>query len=109
MRQFEVQVLTSVTFTDKGKQGSVLDSTDVYLNLPIQFDKAAYYEGDQLSANGVQAVTSTLIEGLLANLHGAHINGTRDSAEHLRYIIDRLEQGFVRLVDADSIEQYSPK
>jgi hypothetical protein len=78
----------------------IMHSTSVSMNIPPPLDENQYFDGDgNLNKFGVQAATATLIQGLIANMHGAHQNGLRDSAEHLRYIISQLEQGFVALVE----------
>jgi hypothetical protein len=45
---------------------------------------------------GVKVQTQGLIQGLIANIHWAHQNEKWDSAEHLRYVIENLERGFVQ-------------
>jgi hypothetical protein len=55
-----------------------------------------YYMHDGLpTADGSKVLTNLLVQGLLVNLKHAHANGYRDESEHMRYIIDQLQRGFV--------------
>jgi len=44
---------------------------------------------------GSEAITSILIQALVANIHQSHQNEEIDSAAHLRKIISLLEDGFI--------------
>lgn len=43
---------------------------------------------------GSHALTNAFVQGLVGNIHLAHEKGFKDSAEHIRYIIKQLEDGF---------------
>lgn len=49
---------------------------------------------------GCHALTNAFVHGLIGNIHAAHQKGFRDSAEHLRYIIKQLEDGFASVATA---------
>lgn len=49
--------------------------------------------------DGVKTITNTLIHALAGNIHYANVNGIRNDAEHLRFIIGELEKAFVHQVD----------
>jgi hypothetical protein len=51
------------------------------------------------TAEGSKIITNAFTQGLIANIHACHEHGFRDSAEHLRYIIDNLQRGFVSQVE----------
>jgi hypothetical protein len=53
---------------------------------------------------GCKAITETLIQGIIANIHFAHQKNYRDSAEHLRDIIKKLEEGFIDIVEIENDE-----
>lgn len=64
-----------------------------------------YFGEDRtLNKEGCEVFTTVAIEGLIANIHTMHQRGFRDSAEHLRYIIEKLEKGFVQQVEVGSAE-----
>lgn len=94
----EIKVTTKVVIEPKQDGKPKLKGVEINLCLPPGLDESGYYEGDHPNSLGVQAITSTLVQGLVANIHGAHQHGTRDSAEHLRYIISELERGFAARV-----------
>jgi len=64
----------------------------------FNLDKERYIEKEtgRLMNPGIKAVTNTLIQALLCNLHDAHQRGLYDSAEHYREILSELEKGFAR-------------
>lgn len=51
---------------------------------------------------GGEAMTNTLVQGLSAHIHQLHKTGVRNDAEHLRYVIKELEEGFMRHVDVST-------
>lgn len=62
------------------------------------FNKERYIEKEtgRLLNPGIKAVTNTLIQALLCNLHDAHQRGLYDSTEHYRQILSELEKGFAQ-------------
>lgn len=56
-------------------------------------------EEESLNKFGVKALSQVLVQGLNANIQGAHQNGIMDSAEHLRYVISELERAFVNVTE----------
>jgi len=55
-------------------------------------------EDGQLNKDGVKALSQTLIQALNCNIQGAHQKGIRDSAEHIRWVIDELSRAFGHVV-----------
>lgn len=51
------------------------------------------------NALGCKVVTETLVNALASNIHNAHQKGWKDSAEHLREIIKKLEDRFIDQVE----------
>jgi hypothetical protein len=98
--EFKIEGKSVVTLGyKKGERSSVI-STDIQLQLPKELDENMYFNKEGLpNKEGTKALSQCFIQGLIANIHQAHQNGLRDSAEHLRYIISELERGFVELVD----------
>ena len=90
-----------VTFDhNKGDAKSTHVSTDFNLLLTQNLDKKKYIKPDGLPTKlGSEAFTQCFVQGLVANMHMAHQEGFRDSAEHLRYIITELERGFATVAD----------
>jgi hypothetical protein len=61
-------------------------------------DKTAFIGPNRLpNALGAKLMTDMLIDALVSNIHYCHQDNFRDSAEHLRYIISKLEEGFVEI------------
>lgn len=56
-----------------------------------------------LNLEGYKTITELMIQGLNANIQGAHQTGIIDSAEHLRKVIARLEQLFINVVDVRNV------
>jgi hypothetical protein len=84
-----------------GDNGSKHVSTDFYLEVSDNIIRDMYLTKDDLpTREGSRVLTSTLVQGLVANIHMAHQQGFRDSAEHLRYIIAELERGFIQVAEA---------
>lgn len=97
-----IKLTTTIDIEPKAGGKSTIKGVMLDMKLPDGLDESAYYDEEgRPNPRGVQAISSTLIQGLLANIHGAHQNLTRDSAEHLRYVIGELERGFVALVKAE--------
>jgi len=69
-------------------------STRFALELIGPLKRDVYIKDDLPTDKGSEALTITLVQGLVGNIHLAHEKGWRDSAEHLRWIISELEKGF---------------
>lgn len=67
---------------------------DEKLDRDLYFDEEGYPNRD-----GLDVLSNVLVQGVLGNIHAAHQNGLRDSAEHLRWVISELERGFVAQVN----------
>lgn len=53
-------------------------------------------ESGQFNKDGLKAQTQAMVQGLVANIFAGHEDKEWDSAEHLRYIIKNLENGFAK-------------
>lgn len=74
------------------------DGLNVNLIIEKPLEKRSYIKDDGLpNKNGTKNLTVIMAQGLVANIHYAHQKGYWDSAEHLRYIINELEQGFIQI------------
>lgn len=60
-----------------------------------------FYDGGGKVFNKEGSVwyTEAAIAGLVANIHLAHQKGWRDSAEHLRHIMEMLQEGFAQVMN----------
>lgn len=79
----------------KGSTTSQHIATDFYLDVSDNLDKKMYLDEDELPTEmGSHALTNAFVHGLIGNIHFSHEKGWKDSADHLRYIISLLENGF---------------
>ena len=77
------------------KEGkSKLLKSDVQLFADPGIEKDWRGKDGVVNKEGMKVQTQGLVQGLIANIHWAHQNGYWDSAAHLRYIIENLENGF---------------
>lgn len=73
--------------------------THIGLQVSDNLDKSSYFEKPNVfNKRGSYAFTDASIDGLISNIHVAHQKGWRDSAEHLRFIIQELTDGFTRVM-----------
>lgn len=80
-----------------GNQASKHDGCGISLQCSPNVDASRYMmDNGILKEDGSRVVTNVLVQGLIANIHLAHTEGWKDSAEHLRFIIAELERGFVQ-------------
>lgn len=94
--KYEFIVASKVTAeADYQKGTSKMVACDVQLFEP---DGTANLRDDNglVNKEGMKIQTQGLIQGLIANIHFAHQNNMWDSAEHLRYVIQYLEKGFIQ-------------
>lgn len=92
---FESTVIVTMDNT-KGSNISSHVSTDFNISVSPNLNKRAYIGPDELpTQEGSKVLTTVLVQGLIGNIHHSHQNGYRDSAQHLRDIIEQLEQGFI--------------
>lgn len=97
----EARVVLEMEQTQGEKTSRHLE-TKINVDVSSNLDRKQYLDKDDLpTAQGSKVLTGVLIQGLVANIHQAHQNGYRDSAEHLRYIISELERGFVAVANVD--------
>lgn len=91
---FEARVAIELEF-EKGMKHSNLVGTKINLDTH-NVDKKVYIdENDLPTKEGAKQLTNVLIQGLIANIHINHQLGFRNDAEHIQYIIDELQRGFV--------------
>lgn len=87
---------------DLGLGKLTVDTASLFLELDKSWDESKYINDNGTpTVKGTKTITNILIQGLVANIHGAHQTKQWDSAEHLRYIISELERGFVQIGDID--------
>jgi hypothetical protein len=97
---FRARVDVDYEHTDKDQYSKVL-ATTFNIEPSPNLDRDEYMENDLPTQEGCYALTETLCLGLIANIHLAHQKGYRDSAEHLRAIIQKLEDGFIEQTDIE--------
>ena len=75
-------------------------ATTFNLDVLGHLDKSHYLDSEGLpTKEGSKILSNVLVQGLIGNIHLAHDEGFRDSAEHLRWIISELERGFVNVAN----------
>lgn len=90
---FEARVVMTLEHK-KGMTTSKHAGTDFNLYVLGDLDRNAYLKDDLPTKEGSKVLSTVLVQGLVGNIHMAHQEGFRDSAEHLRWIIAELEKGF---------------
>jgi len=84
---------------EQGENTSKVLKTDINL-IPSKNIQQDYFLNKGVpTAKGTKALTQCFVQGLVGNIHQAHQKGYWDSAEHLRYIIQELERGFIAQVE----------
>lgn len=71
--------------------------TDFRLEISNNLDHKVYLNKGLPTKEAIKPLSQCFIQGLIGNIHKAHDKGWWDSAEHLRYVIDELERGFVQI------------
>lgn len=99
MHEFSFTGISKVTLShEKGASTSRHVATDFRLDVSSNLDKSIYLDKEELPTKaGIKPLTQAFIQGLVGNIHWAHQNGYWDSADHLRYIINELQRGFVEV------------
>lgn len=97
--EFNLQGKSMITLDyEKGNETSTLVQTKILLSVDDRVDHDHFFKADGLpSAAGTKALSQCFTQGLVANIHQAHENGYWNNAEHLRYIIQQLENGFAHV------------
>lgn len=95
--KFTYVVTTILEMVDIGsKERAKHSSTKTVFSVSKNIEAGEFFDDDGYpNKEGTRAITTTLLQGLIANIHSAHQFKYRDSAEHLRHIISELERGFV--------------
>lgn len=81
----------------KGMPTSQHVATDFFLEVSENLDKNIYLQNGLPTKDGLKPLTQTFIQGLVGCIHFGHNNGWWDSAEHIRYIIDEIQRGFIQV------------
>jgi hypothetical protein len=88
-----------------GKSTSKHVATDFFLELGKGLHHSIYLDENGIpTKEGSHVLTNIFVQGLIGNIHAAHDKGYRDGAEHLRYIIEKLEEGFASVYDVEERE-----
>jgi hypothetical protein len=101
MMHFTITGISQIKLSyEKGAPKSKHVATHIRLEVSDNLDKKQYLDSkERPTKEGSRALTQALVQGLIGNIHNAHQKGWRDSAEHLRYVIQELEKGFVQVAD----------
>lgn len=102
--QFQIEGSVKVTLehTD-GKAMSEFIRSDIYLDFIGPIDRKKYFNPDELpNGDGCKCLTIAFVSAIANNIHYAHEKGYRDSAEHLRYVIAKLEDQFIQVPKIDT-------
>lgn len=97
---FEAKVVLTLEH-ELGKQSSKHVATDFNLEVDPKLDRTQYLDNDVPTKEGAKILSNVLVQGLIGNIHSAHQLGFRDSAEHLRWIIEELTRGFATVANVD--------
>ncbi len=77
-----------------------LKETKIQLDLSANLDHSMYFDKNGLpNKDGSKILTNAFVHGLVANIHNAQRMGYWKDADHLRWIIDELQRGFVAQVE----------
>lgn len=93
--KFETSLIMTVNHNEITKE-ALVSSLDVALNCSNQLDESYYITNGMPNNAGVRVLTDMMIRGLIGNIHFAHTREYWNSAEQLRYIINELEDGFIK-------------
>lgn len=84
----------------KGSTKSRHIGTDLGLYVSKNLDQSAYVTRNGMPTKaGSITITNVLVQGLIANIHQAHTQGHKNDADHIRFVIDELQRGFVSLYE----------
>lgn len=98
---FEAKVVLTVEHKP-GMTTSKHVATDFNLEVDSQLNRSQYLNDEDLpTKDGSKVLSNVLVQGLIGNIHSAHQQGFRDSAEHLRWIIEELTRGFAAVANVD--------
>jgi hypothetical protein len=99
MTKFHFTVTSQLVLEHDGRsKHSTHVETNIDLELSRNLIKDTYVKPDgvEWTAEGCKVITRTLCSALASNIHYAHQRGLKDSAEHMREIIDDLGEMFAR-------------
>jgi len=101
--EFTFEALVRLTMDhEEGQERSTHVATEFLLEPQEPLNRSVYLDEDELpNEQGSIVLSNVLVQGLVGNIHLAHNNGWRDSAEHLRWIISELEKGFVAIANVE--------
>jgi hypothetical protein len=101
--EFTFEAYVRLTMAHKeGQERSDHVATEFLLEPRYPLNRNVYLDKDDLpNQEGSKVLSNVLIQGLVGNIHLAHNNEWRDSAEHLRWIISELEKGFVAIANVE--------
>ena len=74
-------------------------ATDFRLEVSNNQNEKMFIENGLPNQAGIKPLTLTFIQGLVGSIHFAHEKGWWDSAEHIRYIIEKLTEGFAAVAN----------
>jgi hypothetical protein len=75
-------------------------ATDFFLEVSRNLDKSKYLDKNDLpTKDGLKPLSQAFIQGLVGCIHMGHNKDWWDSADHLRYIINELQRGFIEVAE----------
>jgi len=74
-------------------------ATDFRLEVSNNQNEKMFIENGLPNQAGIKPLTLTFVQGLVGSIHFAHEKGWWDSAEHIRYIIEKLTEGFAAVAN----------
>lgn len=95
--EYEIEVKSKCMYRwNQGDTTSQMLSSKLHLVIAPPLDASKYFMSPGMpSKDGSMMITANLVAAISGNIHYAHQNGFRDSAEHLLWVITELEKLFV--------------
>lgn len=103
-RTFHFCAISKITLEhESGSPSSLLKHSDLRLEVSGNLDRSHYIDGRGLPRKeAMKPISNALIHGILTNIKFGHEKGWWKDHEHIQYVINELQRGFV--VDAKTGE-----
>ena len=70
------------------------------LDVSSELNLDTYIDDEGLpTEDGTKALTNVLVQGLIANIHRAQYKGHWKDHEHIKFIMDELQRGFIEIAE----------
>lgn len=98
MAEFKIGAWVTMTLeSENGDQKSEFKYLEFNLELGENVKESIYLDsGGHPTKDGSKALTICFINALVGNIHACQKEGFWKEADHIRYIIEKLQEGYVR-------------